>query len=97
MFRHVVMLRFADGTDESVKSGAVEGIRRLRDDIDAVRAVSAGLNEGEREDNFDLVGVVDFDDVEGFRTYSSHPAHLAFVDGVKPHLAGRAAAQYIVE
>ena len=56
-----------------------------------------GADVGLSDGNFDFAVVADVDDVDGFRPYADHPAHIAvIVERIRPILADRAAVQYEV-
>lgn len=95
MFRHVVMFRWREGADQAAIAAARGALGELASAIPEVRSLSFGADAGVREGNYDMVVVVDFADVDGYRVYADHPAHLALIsDHLLPLIAERAAVQY---
>lgn len=86
--QHVVFFKFKDdAAAEDVK--AVEaGFAELPAKIDAIKRFEWGTNNSpeKHDDNFTHAFLVTFENEEGRETYLPHPAHLAFVDVLKPVL-----------
>lgn len=97
VFRHVVLMTWTEeATDEQVESVA-EGLRALPRQVPSVRAFSFGRDAGVSPGNADLAVVADFDDEQGYRDYTAHPAHVRLVnERIKPILADRTAVQFDV-
>ena len=97
MFRHIVMFRWSDEATADAKAAAIEGLAQLPSQIPEVRAFQFGQNAG-ADDNYDLGVVADFDDIDSYRRYAEHPAHVALVtDRLRPIIAARAAVQHHVD
>lgn len=95
MFRHVIMVRWAEGTSEAQKQAVREGLAALPEQIPEIRAYRYGDDAGLGQDNFDFALVADFDDENGWRTYLDHPVHQKFaVDVLRPVIAARVAVQH---
>ena len=95
MFRHVVMLGWADGTTEEQKQAIRDGLNALPEKIPEIRAYRIGDDVGLIPDNFDLVVVADFEDRTGYETYHDHPDHQKVIaDLINPVLERRAAVQH---
>ena len=95
MFRHVVMLRFADDTTDEQKEALRAGLRRLPELIPEISAYRFGDDLGLRDDNFDFVITADFDSFENYIVYRDHPDHQkAIADLIAPIMAARAAVQF---
>jgi len=94
-FRHVVMMRWADGVTEAQLTALIEGLSRLPGQIPEIRHYTFGRDAGLNEGNHDFVIVAEFADVEDYKVYRDHPDHLALInDLLKPILGSRAAVQY---
>lgn len=94
-FRHVVMFKWVDGVDSSRVEAIGRALDTLPGVIDEIRDYRHGPDAGLSGDNFDYVVVADFDDAAGWRAYSDHPTHLAFIaDHIKGNVATRSAVQY---
>jgi stress responsive alpha/beta barrel protein len=95
VFRHVVMLRFADDTTDGQKEALRAGLRRLPEIIPEIRAYRLGDDLGLRDDNFDFAITADFDDVDGFVVYRDNPDHQkAIAELIAPIITARAAVQF---
>ena len=96
--RHCVMLRFRDDVDKAAVVAEInKAIADLPEKIPEILQYSYGGDLGAADGNHDFICVADFADVEGYKTYATHPAHVEFVTNiVKPVLApgGRTAVQY---
>lgn len=79
MLRHVCMFRWEANADDQVRSRFLTGLEELLAADDRVRDHRVGINIGPMTDNFDLVLVVDFDDLDGYLDYEASPAHDEFV------------------
>ena len=97
MLRHVVMFRWADDADPQHAAVVADGLDALPPQIDVIRSFRHGVDLGAVDGNFDYALVAEFDSVEDFLTYRSHPAHVAFVaQHVAGHAKERAAVQFTV-
>ena len=97
MFRHVVLLKFVAEATAEQRQAVLDGLATLPAQIPELRSYVFGPDAGVNERNFDLAVVADCDDVDGYRVYAGHPAHLAVIaESIRPILADRAAVQYQV-
>ena len=95
MLRHVVLMRWKEGTSDAQKRAVREGLAALPAAIPEIRSYRFGDDAALAEGNFDFAVVADFDDVTGFRTYASHDAHQKLIaEHIRPILRDRAAVQY---
>ena len=95
MFRHVVLVRFADDMTDKQKAALRDGLARLPDVIPDIRSYRFGHDIGINEGNFDFVVTADFDNAEGYLTYRDHPDHQKLVkELLGPFVAKRAAVQF---
>jgi Stress responsive A/B Barrel Domain len=96
MFRHVVMLRWAETATADDHHAVRDALEALPPAIPEIRSYRVGVDAGlAPEGNSDLVVVADFDDVAGYLVYRDHPAHQdVIVRLIRPILASRAAVQH---
>lgn len=95
MFRHVALFRWVPGTTAEQVRAVQEAMAALPAVIPEMRAYHTGADAGLAGGNWDYAVVADFDDAEGWRAYTDHPAHRRVgADLVGPLLAERAAVQY---
>jgi hypothetical protein len=97
MIRHVVVFTWSEAADAQRRAGAIEALRRLRQDVGGMTSLVVAEDAGLSEGNADTVLVADFPDVEAFSRYAQDPVHLAVLaEHVRPWLAARSAVQYEV-
>ncbi|SFL10073.1 Dabb family protein [Geodermatophilus ruber] len=97
MLRHVVLFTWSDAADEERRAATIAALRRLPEEVGGMTSFAVGPDAGLREGNADTALVADFPDVEAWRRYAEHPAHLKVIaEHVTPYLAQRTAAQYEV-
>jgi len=99
MIRHCVMLTWTEEANEETIKAVLAGLTELRPKIDVIRSYSFGPDlELDPGRNHDLMIVAEFDSVEDYQIYASHPDHIELiVQTIKPILATRAAVQYEVD
>jgi hypothetical protein len=97
MIRHVVVFTWSEAADAQRRAGAIEALRRLRQDVGGMTSLVVAEDAGLSEGNADTVLIADFPDVEAFSRYAQDPVHLAVLaEHVRPWLAARSAVQYEV-
>jgi hypothetical protein len=97
MIRHVVLFTWSETADADRRARSVQALRGLRDTVGGMTSLTVAEDAGLSEGNADAVLIAEFPDVEAFRSYSGHPAHVAVLDEhVRPFLAARSAVQHEV-
>ena len=95
MIRHVVFMRWQDGTSEEDVRSAREALNTMPGLIDGIVRYELGSDIGLTENKFDLALVADFASAEDYRAYGAHAAHAAVVEtAIKPILAELQRVQY---
>ena len=95
MIRHVSLLTWGVGTTDEQIRHVVDALRRLPQAIPEIRAYAVRTDIGLKDGNAHMAIMADFDDVDGYRTYAEHPAHLRVLSElIRPILAGRSAIQF---
>jgi hypothetical protein len=95
MFRHVVLVTWAQGATEQAKRALHEALPAMPAAIDTIREYRFGPDAGLNPANCDYAIVADFDDVAGYLRYRDHPAHRDLVERyVNPVVARRSAVQF---
>ncbi len=93
--RHVVLLRFHEGTEPSQVDALVAGLRELPALIPGLDRFQVGADLGLAEGTWDLGIAAEFDDEATWAAYQRHPEHQRVIaDLVRPITAERAAAQF---
>src|SRR5947209_20623741 len=82
MVSHIVLMKTRDDLSQADRRALVSAFERAIREIPTVRDVRVGHRamhgagyEQQMPDAADYVVVLDFDDLEGLRTYLRHPAH----------------------
>ncbi|MGK0237341.1 MAG: hypothetical protein ACI92G_000800 [Candidatus Pelagisphaera sp.] len=86
--RHVVMFQFKDSSSAKDIKKIVDAFNELPSKIDSIKDYEFGVNNSPEglDDGFTHIFLVTFEDDAGRAKYLPHPAHLAFVEILKPHL-----------
>jgi Stress responsive A/B Barrel Domain len=88
MLRHVVMFQFKSTSSEADVQKVVDAFRELPKQIPAIADFEYGTNNSPEglADGLTHCFLVTFKTEEDRKTYLPHPAHMAFVDVLKPNL-----------
>ena len=94
MMRHVVLLRWKEGTTEAEIAAVEEALRRMPTVMPFIRRYEMGRDLGVNgSHNFALIA--DFDSVEDYRTYAGQEDHARVISEViAPVLDSMARVQY---
>ncbi|MFF3573903.1 Dabb family protein [Nocardia jiangxiensis] len=97
MFRHIVVMKFK----RPLTTAEAARVRRSLDDLGVqspdVRGFSHGPDLGVRPGGYDWGLVADFDDSEGWRAYSAHPAHDVVRDVMRDLVEAQSVVQFDVQ
>jgi hypothetical protein len=95
MVRHVALFRWHAGTPAEAIAEAKRRLDALPGRIPEIRSLACGPDVGGADGHWDFAVAADFDDLESYRIYATHPDHLAAVsEAIVPHRADRAVLQY---
>ena len=95
MLRHVVLLRWKDGTSPAQIQALREGLSALPAAIAEIHRYEFGSDAAISEGNFDFAIVADFEDRADFERYAAHAVHQKLIaERIRPILRERAAIQY---
>ena len=86
--KHVVLLKFKDGTDEAKQEELIEAYKALPGKIDVMKHFEWGTDvsiEGLSK-GFTHCFITTFDDTAGRDTYVPHAEHKAYVEVLLPHV-----------
>jgi stress responsive alpha/beta barrel protein len=96
--RHVVSWKLAT-TDQAARAQHAAEIKHRLESLPAViphlRALQVGINMLP-ENDFDVVLISDFDNVDDIQTYQEHPAHLEVAAFIRSVVAARASVDFEV-
>jgi hypothetical protein len=95
MIRHVVTWKLS-ATDEATRvadaAAIVAVLAALPPLVPSIRALTVGPNMLHPGVNWDVVLVVDFDDVAGLAAYQVHPDHVAVANTIGPRVTQKVTA-----
>ncbi len=98
MIRHIVMFKLKTFQDESEKMNAALLVKTRLDElplkIDLIRRYEAGIDIRHLNWSFDIVLVMDFDNMNDLDAYTIHPDHQAFVAFNKEYSVEKACIDY---
>ena len=78
--RHIVLFRFRPGTDAASVAALGDALDDLPSRIDEIRTYRHGADLAVTDGTWDYALVADFASVEDYRSYATHPAHLAVIE-----------------
>jgi hypothetical protein len=93
MFRHVAMFRFRDDVSDDTIRSIRHRLLALPDTVESIRSYEVGRDLGLKSTTWDMVVIAGFDDIDGYRAYSTHPDHVPIVEEISRLATGRAAVQ----
>ncbi|CAN5610123.1 hypothetical protein BH10ACT3_BH10ACT3_15240 [soil metagenome] len=94
MLRHVVLLKFVDGTPPEQIDGIVASLQQLPSHLPSLVRYEVGRNVGLTDGAADLAIVAEFDDADGYVLYRDDPTHQAIIQAdIAPFLAERLGTQ----
>ncbi|HSI48612.1 MAG TPA: Dabb family protein [Ideonella sp.] len=98
MIRHLVLLKFTDEATAERRDSLSAAFAGLAAQIPEVHSMEWGPNASPEglDKGFTHCFLVTFQDEAGRDAYLPHPAHLAFVDELKPWLADVLVVDYAV-
>lgn len=93
--RHLVLLRFREGTEPAQVEAIATALRTLPGQIPELVDYQVGSDLGLAEGNFEFGIAAQFATEADYATYRDHPAHQAVIhELIAPLVAARAAVQY---
>jgi hypothetical protein len=91
MLTHIVFFKLVD---PSTAPAVRDAILALREPIPQLRHLEAGVDVVHTDRSWDLALFARFDDRAGLDAYSVHPAHVAFVEWLRPYRQAVCAVDY---
>ncbi len=88
LLRHVVLLKFKDGSTKAEIKKVEDAFRALPSQIKAIKGFEWGTNNSPENLNqaFTHCFFVSFESEKDREVYLPHPAHKAFVEVLTPHM-----------
>jgi hypothetical protein len=95
MIRHVVTLRWQQGTTDEQKQQVAADLATLPPLMTGLVSFHCGDDQGLVQGNADFAITADFDDAAAYLAYRNHPAHLAVMErSINPIVAQRIGVQF---
>lgn len=94
MFRHMVQMTWSHQLSAEEAAHVQEVLDELGRQSSDVRAFSHGPDAGVREGGASYGLIADFDDPDGWRAYSAHPAHDAVRDVMRSLVKSQSVVQF---
>jgi len=99
MIRHICMFKFKDFADGRTKNQNIEITKSMLDklpsEIEYILSSQTFVGaEGQKEDNYDLILISDFNSLEELEKYKVHPKHVAVGDFMRPVRISRTCIDY---
>ena len=95
MIRHVVLLTWKPDATPEQKQQVVTDLSALPALVPGIRDYRFGADAGLTAGNADFAITADFDDVDAYLVYRTHPAHVEVINQtISPILEQRVAVQY---
>jgi quinol monooxygenase YgiN len=82
MIRHVAMFRFRPEVTTQQRAAARDALASNKVHCPTVREYTVGLDLERNANNWDMVLVGDFDDIDGLLAYFTHPHHNEISDQI---------------
>ena len=81
MFRHVVIFKLRS---REMRGEAIAALESLPANVPTLRSLTVGADTLDSARAADLCLITEFDDLDGYRVYQTHPAHLEVLATLKP-------------
>ena len=83
MVVHIVMFKFKDENKEANLKLVKKRLENLLNEIEPLKSMEVGIDFNKSERAMDLSLYSTFENLEGLKTYATHPAHLEVVEIIK--------------
>lgn len=80
MIRHVAMFKWKEGVADEQKVAARDALAALKQEVPSVVEYTVGFNVRPNPNNWHMVLVADFEDIDGLEAYFAHPVMNAASD-----------------
>lgn len=96
MIRHIVMWRLNENCDKAKTAALIkEKLEALKDKIDVIVDIHAGINVNQTISSSDMVLVSTFKSIDDLNAYIIHPEHKAVgSEYVRPNVSERRSVDY---
>ncbi len=82
MVKHVVMYKLKDRTEEN-RQNLVNKFLSMKGKIDILKSIESGADFLNDDRSYDVVLICEFDSMDDFKIYQTHPVHLPVKEYVK--------------
>ncbi len=83
MIKHIVLVKFKQGTPRSEIEKIIEGLRGLPGRIPEIRGYEVGEDVVHSPRSFDLAIIGRYDDLDALKRYQDHPAHVPIATALR--------------
>ena len=99
MIRHICMFKFKEFAEGKTKSENIAITKSMLDKLPSeikyiVSSETLFGAEGQKEDNYDLILISDFNNLEELEKYKVHPKHVAVGNFMRPVRISRTCIDY---
>ncbi len=95
MIRHVVLLKLKEETTSEHVQAIAAALAELPSKIPQIQKYVFGKDLAVSDTTSDFGIIADFEDLESYKAYSTHPAHVeAVVNVIKPHVTQKNHLQF---
>lgn len=99
MLKHIVMFKMKETETSTGKIDNTKKLKRdietLKDKIDVIEHIEAGLNISESKNAYDLILYSEFRNEDDLNTYREHPEHKKVLEFIKDVVEDIAAGDYL--
>jgi hypothetical protein len=84
MIRHILLFKFNEGIEESLKEETVSRLHQLGDLCPTIGKWTIGVNLADSPSAYDVAEIGDFSSIDDLNAYKAHEAHRNFSEFVRP-------------
>lgn len=96
MIRHIVLLKFKEGTDRRKVEEALEAVRDLQRKTAETIDWQIAEDIGDRESSYPYALIADFEDLVAVNRYQESPGHAKLLEEIGPLIDATAAIDFEV-
>ena len=101
MIRHVCMFKFKEEAEGRTKAENIAITKSMLDKLPStidyiLRSETFTGADGQKEDNYDLILISDFESLETLEKYKVHPDHVAVGNFMRPVRISRTCIDYVI-
>ncbi len=95
MMKHSSMCKFKEGVSPELIGEIITEFLKLPAKIPEIKSMIIGRDIGDRDYNYDVAWIMDFDSFETYKIYRANDDHMAFVHKyLLPNIAAKISVQF---